>query len=176
MKRLWKVTLGRNGEQEAHALETGELMLGFQVKDLLRAKDRDAVLAMMSSLWPNSKPKSLLNFAAQLNQFANTIQPGDLVVVPLKTDSKVAIGEVTGPCSISTDGNPIRPVKWLKTDVPREVFRQDLLYSFGAFMTVCEISRNDALSRVLKFPRFRGHPNICVPGVHHGQKAPTLHA
>ena len=29
---------------------------------------------------------------------------------------------------------------------------------------------------VLKFPRFRGHPNICVPGVHHGQKAPTLHA
>ena len=28
----------------------------------------------------------------------------------------------------------------------------------------------------LKFPRFRGHPNICVPGVHHGQKAPTLHA
>ena len=32
------------------------------------------------------------------------------------------------------------------------------------------------LSNVLKFPRFRGHPNICVPGVHHGQKAPTLHA
>ena len=29
---------------------------------------------------------------------------------------------------------------------------------------------------MLKFPRFRGHPNICVPGVHHGQKAPTLHA
>jgi restriction system protein len=32
--------------------------------------------------------------------------------------------------------------------VPRDVFRQDLLYSFGAFMTVCEISRNDALPRV----------------------------
>src|ERR1022692_32690 len=32
------------------------------------------------------------------------------------------------------------------------------------------------LSPVLKFPRFRGHPNICVPGVHNGQKAPTLHA
>lgn len=148
MKRLWKVTLGRNGEQEAHALETGELVLGFQVKDLLGAKDRDAILAMMSSLFPNSKPKTLLNFAAQLNQFANTIQPGDLVVVPLKTDSKVAIGEVTGPCTVSSDGHPIRPVKWLKADVPREVFRQDLLYSFGAFMTVCEISRNDALSRV----------------------------
>jgi predicted Mrr-cat superfamily restriction endonuclease len=42
----------------------------------------------------------------------------------------------------------MRPVRWLKAEVPRDVFRQDLLYSFGAFMTVCEISRNDALQRV----------------------------
>ena len=28
----------------------------------------------------------------------------------------------------------------------------------------------------LKFPRFRGHPNICVPGVGNGQKARTVHA
>jgi hypothetical protein len=26
------------------------------------------------------------------------------------------------------------------------------------------------------FPRFRGHPNICVPGVRNGQKVPTFHA
>ncbi len=42
----------------------------------------------------------------------------------------------------------MRPVRRLKPDVPRDLFRQDLLYSFGAFMTVCEISRNDALRRV----------------------------
>ena len=42
----------------------------------------------------------------------------------------------------------MRPVRWLRTDVPRDVFRQDLLYSLGAFMTICEISRNDALPRV----------------------------
>jgi restriction system protein len=42
----------------------------------------------------------------------------------------------------------MRPVHWLKPDVSRDVFRQDLLYSFAAFMTVCEISRNDALPRV----------------------------
>jgi hypothetical protein len=33
----------------------------------------------------------------------------------------------------------------------------------------------DQLRRV-KFPRFRGHPNICVPGVRNGQKARTVHA
>jgi restriction system protein len=43
----------------------------------------------------------------------------------------------------------IRPVKWLKT-IPRSQFDQDLLYSLGAFTTVCQIKRNDAENRVLK--------------------------
>ena len=29
---------------------------------------------------------------------------------------------------------------------------------------------------VVKFPRFRGHPSICVAGVHDGKKERTLHA
>jgi restriction system protein len=69
------------------------------------------------------------------------------VVVPLKTAPQIAIGQISGPYANSS-GQPSRPVKWLKTDLPRSVFKQDLLYSFGAFMTVCEISRNDALRRV----------------------------
>jgi restriction system protein len=147
MKRLWLVRLGRHGEKEAHGLDTGELVLGFPVGDLRDAKDRDAVLKIVEQKMPG-KPKTQLNFAAQLNQFSNTIQNGDLVVVPLKTAPKIAIGEITGPCTPTTDGHPMRPVRWLKAEVPRDVFRQDLLYSFGAFMTVCEISRNDALQRV----------------------------
>jgi len=39
-------------------------------------------------------------------------------------------------------------VKWLNTDIPRSNFDQDILYSFGAFLTVCEIKRNDAEARV----------------------------
>jgi restriction system protein len=148
MKRLWLVRLGRNGEQEAHALEHAELVLGFPIENLSEAKDRDAVLAIASRSWPDQKPKTLLNFAAQLNQFCNTMQIGDLVVVPLKTTAQIAIGEVIGPYIHKAEGRVSRKVKWLKSDLPREVFRQDLLYSFGAFMTVCEIRRNDALRRV----------------------------
>jgi restriction system protein len=40
-------------------------------------------------------------------------------------------------------------VKWLK-DVPRSAMDKDILYSLGAIMTICEISRNDAESRVRK--------------------------
>ncbi len=148
MKRLWLVRLGKHGEHEAHALETGELVLGFQFGDLAGANDRDAILRIIEKASPETNPKRQLNFAAQLNQFANTMQIGDLAVIPLKTESRIAVGEVIGPCTVTSEGNPMRRVRWLKPDVPRDAFRQDLLYSFGAFMTVCEITRNDALSRV----------------------------
>lgn len=148
MRRLWLVRLGKHGEQEAQALDTGQLVLGFRVGDLRAARDRDAVLNLVEQTMPDEKHKTQLNFAAQLNQFSNTIQDGDLVVVPLKTAGKIAIGKVAGPCTPTAEGHPMRPVQWLKPDLPRDVFRQDLLYSFGAFMTVCEISRNDALRRV----------------------------
>lgn len=41
-----------------------------------------------------------------------------------------------------------RDVEWFATDIPRSNFDQDLLYSFGAFMTICRISRNDADKRI----------------------------
>ncbi|WP_053720555.1 restriction endonuclease [Saccharothrix sp. NRRL B-16348] len=37
---------------------------------------------------------------------------------------------------------------WLVTDLPRTVIKQDLLYSLGAFSTICELSRNDAAWRI----------------------------
>lgn len=148
MKRLWLVRLGKFGEQEAHALETGELVLGFKIGELPGAKDRDAVLALVQKSFPNAIPKRQLHIAAQLNQFGNTMQSGDLVIVPLKTTGSIAIGELVGDCKATADGFPRRRVTWVAKELPRETFKQDLLYSFGAFMTVCEIRRNDALRRV----------------------------
>jgi restriction system protein len=147
VKRLWVVRLGRHGEQEAHALETGELVLGFRIGDLRGAKDRDAVLKLVEQAWPDAKRGRQANNATQLNQFSNTIQNGDLVVVPLKTSRKVAIGEIIGPCAPTAEGHPMRPVRWMKQEISRDVFLQDLLYGFGV-MTVCEMRRNDALRRV----------------------------
>lgn len=148
MKRLWLVRLGKNGEQESQALATSKVLLGFRVRGLGTAKDRDAVLAAVRNANVDLKPKTQLNFAAQLNQFCNQMQLGDLIVVPLKTTGQIAVGEVAGPFFQPDAEGVARNVKWLKQDVSRESFRQDLLYSFGAFMTVCEISRNDALRRV----------------------------
>ena len=90
MKRLWLVRLGKNGEFESDALEKSLLSIGFNMTaDLSGAKDRSAVLGVIKTIWPNAKPGTQVNFAAQVNQFVNTMVVGDIVVSPLKTLSKI---------------------------------------------------------------------------------------
>lgn len=149
MTRLWLVRLGKNGEREAAALEDNNLRIGFGLtEDISHLKDREGLIGKMAALFPNDKPNRHRNFAAQINQFINVAETDDLVVTPFKTTGTIGIGRIVGPYRAGPQGEALRPVQWLKTDLPRDTFKQDLLYSFGAFMTVCEISRNDALKRV----------------------------
>ncbi len=149
MTRLWLIRLGKNGEYEAAAFSENVLTIGFGIAENISGlKEREALIVKMAELFPNDKPNRHRNFAAQVNQFINVAETGDLVVSPIKTSSTIAIGRIAGRYAPGPNGEARRPVKWLRTDIPRDAFRQDLLYSFGAFMTVCEISRNDALRRV----------------------------
>lgn len=74
------------------------------------------------------------------------------MVMPRRSAPQLAIGRVTGTYLYLADAEPgLRhslPVEWLRTDVPRTAVHQDLLYSLGAFITVCQISKNDAAWRI----------------------------
>lgn len=151
MTRLWIVRAGRNGERELDAIEQGKLMLGFgDVGDLSVLGSREAIFDHLAEAMPDGGVNRRKNFAAQLNQFANVIAVGDLVVLPRKLTSGVAIGKVAGPYTFEPEwvSRHTRLVSWLNEAVPRDAFKPDLRHSFGAFMTVCEIKRNKALERV----------------------------
>jgi restriction system protein len=102
--------------------------------------------------FPDDGHKKLLNWQAQLWAFLRTISVGDLAILPLKASPAVAIGEVTGSYiyrpDLPSDARHASPVKWLATDLPRTAFGQDLLYSLGAFLTVCEVKRHEAVRRL----------------------------
>ena len=86
----------------------------------------------------------------QIWDFAKEIKKGDIVALPLKLQSSIALGKVEGEYEfkeISPTIKHTRPVRWLRM-VARSEFDQDLLFSLGAFTTVCEIRRNDAENRV----------------------------
>ena len=150
--KVYLARAGRNGEDETYALDNGVAIIGFRdYPSLENAKDYEEVAAIVKETTPDLKPRVAGNFAGQLWAFAVAMKVGDLVVMPRKLTSQVAIGKVTGPYQyLMVDGTRrhTRPVDWVRPDVARSVFRQDLLHSFGAFMTVCNINRNDAEKRI----------------------------
>ncbi len=149
---MWMVRAGKAGENEKLALENKAAIVGWdEMPDLSSCATREALREMLRTAYPDQKVKTLMNWESQLWPVRETIQVGDLVVLPLKTRSDIAIGKVTGAYQYRTDlpGGPVhsRPVDWVR-EYPRSAFDQDLLFSFGAFMTVCRIERNNAEQRV----------------------------
>ena len=150
MTRLWIVRAGAAGERELDAITQGKLMAGFFGVGDLTGLDRDGIASQVQAAYPTAGENKIRNFTAQLNQFVNTVAEGDLVVLPRKVTSGVAIGRIAGPYAFDPNGvsHHTRAVRWLAEAVPRQTFGQDLQHSFGAFMTVCEVKRNEALARV----------------------------
>ncbi len=149
---LWLIRAGKHGEREQLAQEKNLAIIGWEkLGDLSNLKDRDMLRQKLEQTYPDAGNNRIRNHESQIWPLLSTIKNGDLVVLPLKTRPSILIGEVTDEYQYRQDiaEAPLhtRPVKWLK-ELPRSSFDQDLLYSFGAFMTVCQIQRNDAEKRI----------------------------
>lgn len=149
---VWMTRAGQYGEDEEAALEQGLAIIGFKgIHDLSATRSAEEILAMVRAAHPDDKESRSQNRARQLAAFVLRMQNGDVVALPLKRPGgTVALGQVAGPYEyrdVSGEMRHTRPVHWIRSDVPRSEFGQDLLYSLGAFMTVCQIQRNDARVR-----------------------------
>jgi restriction system protein len=151
---IWLIRAGSHGEYEQKFIQENRVFVtweGLDV-DLSQLPNRAALTDAMAQRYPDTKPKAIMNWVSQVWPFAHEIKKGDLVVLPLKTQPVVYIGEVTGDYRSEAAGpDPFfhwRSVKWVGEAVPRTHFGQDLLYSFGAFLTICRIQRNNAEQRI----------------------------
>ena len=150
---LWCIKGGRQGEQEQRFLDHNVVGTGWnQIEDLTQFPTREALEGHYKSVYPDAEKGRTSNHVGQIWAFGNRIEVGDLVAVPLKTQAAIAIGKIVSDYQYRTDlGSDLlhtRPVEWVKTDIPRTNIDQDLLYSFGAFMTVCQVKRNNAENRI----------------------------
>lgn len=157
---------GAYGEDEDSALENGLSVIGFkEVGSLENAVSYEEVLKIVESAYPDGKHKTCVHYATQLWTFIHGMEEGDSVVLPRKLTSQIAIGTVAGSYKykkVKGDFRHTRVINWKKTDIPRTWFEQDLLYSFGAFMTVCNVSRNDVERRVASVLAGKKDPGYAV--------------
>lgn len=145
------VRAGSHGEQESVVLDNNIVTIGWnEFDDLSKVKSKEELTRLYLKLNPDSKKMKVANEVGQIWRFVREIQKDDLVALPLKMQAAISIGKIKSDYEykkIAPNIKHIRHVKWIKT-IPRSSFDQDILYSLGAFMTVCKIERNDAENRV----------------------------
>lgn len=151
---IWIFRAGKNGEYEDKFLTDNRIYLTWDElnHDLSKLNSKQDLLGLLTELYENQKKNTLRNWLGQIWPIAHSIMNGDLIVLPSKHNWTIHIAEVIGNYEFHSNAiNPFfhsRKVKWIARDIPRSNFDQDLLYSFGAFMTVCRITRNRAEERL----------------------------
>ena len=152
---LWLVRAGRHGEHEQLFLEENRLYLTWDQlsHDLGKLEDKSALRKLLEKeVYPGDPRGRISNFTGQIWIFAKKIHKGDWIALPSKLKPAIHIGEVVGEYVFHKDAeNPYfhsREVRWIETDIPRSNFDQDVLFSLGASMSICQVSRNNAETRI----------------------------
>ncbi|MBK7832645.1 MAG: restriction endonuclease [Gemmatimonadetes bacterium] len=152
---VWVVRAGAHGELRKFIQESRVYVTWNDLSvDLATMKARHELTNAMNSLYPDSKPNAIRNWVGQVWPFAHEMTKGDLVLVPLKSQRAIQVGEIAGEYEFNKEGpNPFyhyRKVKWIADAVPRANFSQDVLLTLGAFLTIYRVQRNDAEARLAK--------------------------
>jgi len=150
---VWTVKGGRHGEREERLLNEGLIGGGWEeLPSLSQIDDKESLQELYEQAYPEATNKTVSNYVGQLWSLITRMQDGELVVLPVKTTGTIAVGRVSGGYQYRTDLGEdlrhVRPVEWIQTDIPRDAFDQDLLYSFGAFLTFARVNREGAEKRI----------------------------
>lgn len=151
---VFLIRAGKHGEYEAKFLQESRVYVTWEELnlDISALTDRAELRDAMVSRYPNAKIRRIENWVRQVWPFAHEMKKGDLVVVPLKSQRAIQIGEITGSYHFEANGpDPYYhwlPVKWIGEGIPRDHFGKDLLNTFGAFLTICRVQRNNAEARI----------------------------
>lgn len=168
---IWLIRAGGHGEYEQKFLTENRVYVTWDEldRDLSKIPTREALEREMAALYPDSKPKRLQNWASQVHPFAHAMQKGDLVILPSKQQPAIYVGEIVGGYNYEPKGpDPFfhwRSVNWIGEAIPRTKFGQDLLHSFGAFMTICRIHRNNAEDRINAMRASKWQPDPGFKGI-----------
>jgi restriction system protein len=167
MTNMWLVRAGeRGGAWETDAAQSVAAIGWHEVGDLSAISDREAISVKVREAYPSASAKQVSSWTGTLHRFRQEITIGDLGVTPLRQTNTVAVGEVVGDYAYRPDlpkeARQTRPVRWLRVDLARMLFGQDLLYSLGSLLTVARITRNDAARRIAYLAEHERDPGAAI--------------
>lgn len=151
----WIVRAGVSGERDDWSLHEGVAGGGFhEIERLDSHTTREDIASVVAAGFPSdSHPGRLANYTGQLLAFRSLIQPGDVIVTPLKTKQRIAIGVCTsGYEYLAAEPDATRRhtigVDWKNVDISRGALKDDLLNTVNGAMTVFRATKNNAEVRL----------------------------
>ena len=173
---LWLCRAGRAGQHETKFIEDSAIYCtwGGLDWDMSAHSDRDTFKEKLQATYPDATAKRISHSTGQLWAFTHRMKIDDLVILPSKSKPIIYVGKILSEYKFLANAEPlyhhIRLVKWLK-ELPRKDIDQDLLFSLGVFMTICQITRNNAEQRIR---RMLGMPvkEIVQEFLHHYEDLP----
>lgn len=153
MAEFWTVRAGKSGERTAWCFANSLVGGGWtEIPDLTGVKTKEEIAKLASELYQGSK-HVVANYTGQLWRLRFGIKVGDYVVLPVRSTSQVAIGKVVKGYHYLKDEEDysrrhVLGVEWLRTDIPRSAFKQDLLYQMGSALTIFQLANDDAPYRL----------------------------
>ncbi|HMR47941.1 MAG TPA: restriction endonuclease [Arachnia sp.] len=177
--RAWVVRAGRYGEDEQANLDAGRTTISWhEMSDLTPATTREAMSIAVEQTYPDAPTGQKATSTGQLWAFRSKIQVGDLIVMPLKSESgHIAFGRCTGPYAYDpsqpASRRHYRPVTWEPNTVPRSALGADLLATINSLLTVFSPSRNDAARRLAMIAKGDADPGIVGGAVPRSQITPS---
>ena len=156
----WLIRAGKNGEDENKALEKGLAIVGWrELPNASKISSYDEMKIVHRNHYPEMKVKAIMNHLAQFWSFSRGIKKGDIAVLPMKTQSTVALGKILSNYTYK-GGRHVRKVDWIREDIPRKDFSRDLLFCFGSLLSICRITRNNAEDRLKVMLTGKPDPNL----------------
>ncbi len=156
--RAWKLRPGSDDKTVQQVLKTGQIQLDYEVPDLRPDMTRDDLISAIRTHNQDRSEKGVRARAGQIDNLFNEVRKGDLALVPRDKGRFMMIGEILSERSNVTGTSITVQVSWINPGVPMSRFDQDLQYSFMAIHKFCEVSRNDAVRRLLRIAQGEADP------------------
>lgn len=157
MTAAWVVRTGKYGERDEWSLESGVIGGGWsEFGDLSAYSTRESVARLVDEALPALSTNAKAAYTGQLWALRARIEPGDLMVLPLKTSNReIAFGRaLSGYEYRAEEEDPSRRhvvrVDWQQERVSRAAIKQDLLYTLNSALTVFAPSRGRAVERLVQ--------------------------
>ncbi|WBB92109.1 hypothetical protein [Verrucosispora sp. WMMC514] len=152
MAEAWIVRAGREDDYEKSIFKHNIISIGWSAAgDLTSRSTQQDIKDVVRANYPEVEPRSADTYAIQLFAFRSRMRVGDLVLLLRRTSPDVAVGWVTGSYQYRADlgrtMRHVRPVNWVRTDLPRSVLATELL-NLPALATIFRINQPDVVERM----------------------------